>query len=58
VKQNNELNQNNGNVDRQSQVQFFLDGIKADKHNPTISAIFLLTATINKRGLTPRNYCF
>jgi hypothetical protein len=39
VKQNKELNPYNANVDGQSQVQFFLDGIKADKRNPAISAI-------------------
>jgi hypothetical protein len=50
VKQNNELNQNNDNVDRQSQVQFFLDGIKADKHNPTISAIFFMNSNHQQKG--------
>jgi hypothetical protein len=39
VKQNNELNQYNANVDGQSQVQFFLDCIKAGDRNPTVSAI-------------------
>jgi hypothetical protein len=42
VRENNELNRYNANVDAESQVSFFLDGIKPGDRNSTIPAMKVL----------------